>query len=158
MFVIPAGVWTRAETNAHVFDAFWHARARPRHSAHARVCDYISHPGLDHTPPHVTDLTRAQVRRSLPRERGASGRASHDHRRPAKPATPRPTLGLASTNLGEAPRTGDWTLPHRRRRIDVAGLQPVAVACGPSSPVSRSSIPCTYSVLSTPVKLPVPLD
>jgi hypothetical protein len=49
-----------------------------------------------------------------------------------------------------APRAGDCTLPHQRRRINVAGLQPTTGAHRPSSTVSRSSIPCTYSVLSTP--------
>jgi hypothetical protein len=101
-FVIPAGVLTRAKTNAHVFDTFWRARAHPRRSAHARSpapCQprvhararvYKSHRGLDRTPPRITDPTRAQVRRSLPRERGASSRTSHDHRGPANLATPRP--------------------------------------------------------------------
>jgi hypothetical protein len=99
-FVIPAGALTKAETNAHVFDAFWRARARPRRSTHARSPAsrqprvhgraYKSHPGLDRTPTRVADPTRAQVRRSLPRERGASGPASHDHRRPANLATPHP--------------------------------------------------------------------
>jgi hypothetical protein len=85
-----------------VFDAFWRARARPRRSAnarstalrqprvHARARAYKSHPGLDRTPPHATDPTRARVRWSLPREQGASGRASHGHCRPANLATPRP--------------------------------------------------------------------
>jgi hypothetical protein len=97
-----AGARTRADEHDHVFDASWRARARPRRSAHAlspapcqpRVHDralfYKSHSSLDRTPPRVTDPTRAQVRWSLPRERGASGSASHGHRRPAKPATPRP--------------------------------------------------------------------
>jgi hypothetical protein len=61
---------------------------QPRARAHAR--GYKSHPDLDRTPPRVTDPTRAQVRWSLPRERGASGRAGHVHCRPANPATPRP--------------------------------------------------------------------
>jgi hypothetical protein len=50
--------------------------------------------------------------------------------------------------LSEAPRARDWTIPHRRHRIDVAGLQPAAVARRPRSTVSLSSIPCTYSILS----------
>jgi hypothetical protein len=64
-FVILARVWTRAETNAHVFDTFWRDRARPRRSAHARsptTCQprahargYISHPSLDvHTRASLT--------------------------------------------------------------------------------------------------------
>jgi hypothetical protein len=93
-----AGARTRVDEHGHVFDASWRARARPRRSTHARSpapCQpcargYKSHPGLDRTPPCVPDPTRAQVRRRLPRERRASGRASHDHCRPAKPATPRP--------------------------------------------------------------------
>jgi hypothetical protein len=95
-----------AETNTHVFDTFWRARARPwlfanarspapfQPRAHAR--GYKSHPGLDRTPLRATDPTRAQVRRSLPRERGASGRASHVHRRPTNPATPHPVRPRAS--------------------------------------------------------------
>jgi hypothetical protein len=83
-----------------MFDAFWRARARPRRSAHARspaprqprvhAHAYKSHPGLDRTPPCATDLTQARVRRSSPREQGASGRASHDHSRPANLAIPHP--------------------------------------------------------------------
>jgi hypothetical protein len=88
-----------------MFDVFWRARERPRRSAHAHnpvprqprihahahARAYKSHPDLDRTPPRVADPTRAHVRRSLPREQGASGRASHDYRRPAKPATPAPS-------------------------------------------------------------------
>jgi hypothetical protein len=94
------GARTRADEHDHVFDAPWRARACRRRSAHTRSpapCQprahargYKSHHGLDRTPPRVPDPTRAQFRRRLPRERRASGRASHDHRRPAKPATPRP--------------------------------------------------------------------
>jgi hypothetical protein len=62
----------------------------------------------------------------------------------------RPTLGLASTDLGEAPQAKDWIVPRGRRRIDVARLQPAVVARKPSSTVSHSSIPCTYSILSIP--------
>jgi hypothetical protein len=47
----------------------------------------------------------------------------------------------------EASRAEDWTIPHRIRRIDVARLQPATVARRPSSTVSHSSIPCTYSTL-----------
>jgi hypothetical protein len=53
-------------------------------------------------------------------------------------------------DLSEAPRAEDRTIPHRRRQIDVAELQPTAVARRPSSTVSHSSIPCTYSILSIP--------
>jgi hypothetical protein len=95
-----AGARTRADEHGHVFDAPWRARARPRRSAHTRSpapCQhrahargYKSHPSLDRTPPRVPDPTRARVRRRLPSERRVSGRASHDHRRLAKPSTPRP--------------------------------------------------------------------
>jgi hypothetical protein len=47
----------------------------------------------------------------------------------------------------EASRAEDWTIPHRRHLIDIAGLQPATVARRPSSTVSHSSIPCTYSTL-----------
>jgi hypothetical protein len=73
------------------FKFFLSPKTTPRQPrVHARTRAYKSHPGLDRTPPRVDDPTRAQVRRSLPRERGASGRASHGHRRLANPATPRP--------------------------------------------------------------------
>jgi hypothetical protein len=52
--------------------------------------------------------------------------------------------------LGEASRAGNWTLPHRGHRIDVAKLHPTADTRRPSSTVSLSSIPCTGSLLSTP--------
>jgi hypothetical protein len=55
---------------------------------HARA--YKSHLGLDRTPSRAIDPTRARVRWSSPREQGASGRASHDHRGPANLAIPRP--------------------------------------------------------------------
>jgi hypothetical protein len=73
-----AGARTRADEHDHVFDASWHARARPRCSAHAcslASCQphahtharvYKSHPGLDRTPPRVPDPARARVCRSLP--------------------------------------------------------------------------------------------
>jgi hypothetical protein len=53
-------------------------------------------------------------------------------------------------DLGEASRAGDWTLPHWRHQIAVAGLHPIADARRPSSTVSLSSTPCTGSILSTP--------
>jgi hypothetical protein len=82
------------------------ARARPRHSARARspapcqprahACArrYKAHLALDRTPPRVPDPARARVRWRLPREPRASGRASHDHRRPAKPAILHPVRPL----------------------------------------------------------------
>ena len=80
----------------------------------------------------------------------AAAQATSSVDRPTQPIPAPSELGLASTDLGEAPRAGDWTLPHRRRRIDVARLQPAAAARKPSSTVSLSSIPCTYSILSIP--------
>jgi hypothetical protein len=65
----------------------------------------------------------------------------------ASPPPPRLTLWLASPELSEAPRAADWTPPHQKRRIDVTGLQPAAVARRPSHTVSHSSIPCTYNIL-----------
>jgi hypothetical protein len=82
------------------------ARARPRRSAHAcspTPCQphahapargYKAHLGLDRTLPHVPDPAQARVRRRLPREPSASGRASHGHRRLAKPAILRPVQPL----------------------------------------------------------------
>jgi hypothetical protein len=80
----------------------------------------------------------------------AAARATTTVDRPTQPLPPRPTLGIASMDLGEAPRVEDWTLPHRKHWINVAGLQPTAGARRPSSTVSLPSIPCTGSVLSTP--------
>jgi hypothetical protein len=81
--------------------------------------------------------------------------ACHRPRKPRPPETghtspppPRPTFWLASSELSEASRATDWTPPHRRRRIDVVGLQLAAVARRPSLTVSHSSIPCTYGILS----------
>jgi hypothetical protein len=80
------------------------ARARPWRSARARspvpwqplahTRGYKAHLDLDRTPPRVPDPARAQVRRRLPREPHASGRASHGHRTPAKPAILRPVQPL----------------------------------------------------------------
>jgi hypothetical protein len=53
-------------------------------------------------------------------------------------------------DLSEAPRAADWTIPRRRRRINVARLQPAVAAHRPSSTVNHTSIPCTYSILSIP--------
>jgi hypothetical protein len=64
--------------------------APPTRAALRRARAYKSHPSLDCTPPHATDPTQARARRSSPREQGASGRASHDHHRPANLAIPRP--------------------------------------------------------------------
>jgi hypothetical protein len=70
------------------------ARARPWRSTrahsptpcqpHAGARGYKAHLGLDRTPLRVPDPARARVRRRLPREPRASGRASHGHRRLAK--------------------------------------------------------------------------
>jgi hypothetical protein len=69
-FAISASVRTRAETNAHVFDAFWRARAclgaQPcahraapsQTSATARAYKAIQ--GFNRTPPLALDLARAQ--------------------------------------------------------------------------------------------------
>jgi hypothetical protein len=68
-------------------------RAQPRAAPTSRprcARAYKSHPGLDRTPPRATDPAQARVRRSSPREQGASGRAGHGHRRPANLAIPRP--------------------------------------------------------------------
>jgi hypothetical protein len=82
------------------------ARARPRRSArarspascqpraNARARGYKAHTGLDRTPPRAPNPARARVRRRLPREPRASGRASHDHHRPAKPVILHPSRPL----------------------------------------------------------------
>jgi hypothetical protein len=68
------------------------APCQPRAHAHAR--GYKSHNGLDRTPPRDPNPARARVPQRLAREQRASGRASHDHRRPAKPAILRPVRPL----------------------------------------------------------------
>jgi hypothetical protein len=62
--------------------------------AHTHARSYKTHIGLDRTPPLTPNLARARVRRRLPREQRANGRASHDHRRPAKPAILHPVQPL----------------------------------------------------------------
>jgi hypothetical protein len=101
-FVISASVWTEAETNAHVFDAFWRTRACPgaqprahraalsQTRAHARARAYKADRGIDRMPPLALNLARAQVHRLLLCARRASGRPRPDHRRPATLAIPRP--------------------------------------------------------------------
>jgi hypothetical protein len=65
-------------------------RAAPRRANPAHARGYKTLLSLDCTPPRVPDPARARVHRRLPREPRASGRASHDHRRPAKLAILRP--------------------------------------------------------------------
>jgi hypothetical protein len=105
-FVISASVRTRAETNAHMFDAFWRARACPgaRPRAHraatsrtrapararARARAYKASQGFNRTPPFALDLAGAQDHRHLPCTRRANGRPRTHHRRPANRAIPSP--------------------------------------------------------------------
>jgi hypothetical protein len=104
-FAISAGVWTRAETHLHVFDAPWApdlARARPvpepaRPASRqatpvspARARAYKASQGFSRTHPRSLDLTGARDRRSLPCTRRASDRPSTHHRRPANWAIPSP--------------------------------------------------------------------
>jgi hypothetical protein len=99
-FSISASVRTRAETNAHVFDAFWRARARPGaqpcaprtapSQTRATARAYKANQGFNHTPPLALDLAGAQDHRCLPCTRRASGRPSTHHRRPANRAIPSP--------------------------------------------------------------------
>jgi hypothetical protein len=99
-FAISASVRTRAETNAHMFDVFWRARARPdaRPRAHramtswtrARARAYKASQGFNRMPPLALDLAGAQDHRRLPCTRRASRRPSTHHRRPANRAIPSP--------------------------------------------------------------------
>jgi hypothetical protein len=103
-FAISASVRTRAETNAHMFDAFWHARACPsarprahrattsrtRAPARARACAYKASQGFKRTPSLALDLAGAQDHRHLPCTRRASGCPRTHHRRPANRAIPSP--------------------------------------------------------------------
>jgi hypothetical protein len=101
-FAISASVRTRAETNAHVFDAFWRARARPgartrahrvvtsRTRAPAHALAYKASQGFNCMPPLALDLAGAQDHRRLPCTRRASGHPRTHHRRPANRAIPCP--------------------------------------------------------------------
>jgi hypothetical protein len=101
-FAISASVRTQAETNAHVFDEFWRARARPgaqprvhraapsQTHATARARAYKTHQGFNRTPPLALDLAGAQDHRRLPCTWRASGRPSTHHRRPTNRAIPSP--------------------------------------------------------------------
>jgi hypothetical protein len=101
-FAISASVRTRVETNAHVFDAFWRARAHPgaqphvHHAAPSQTCApaharaYKASQGFNHMPPLALDLAGAQDHRRLPCTQRASGRPSTHHRRPANRAIPSP--------------------------------------------------------------------
>jgi hypothetical protein len=102
MFSISTSVRTRAETNAHVFDEFWRARARPgaqprahraapsQTRATARARAYKARQGFNRMPPLALDLAGAQDHRRLPYTRRASGRPSTHHRRPANRAIASP--------------------------------------------------------------------
>jgi hypothetical protein len=105
-FVTYVGTRTWADEHDHVFDAPWQRqsmpsvlspRTQPRTvspHAHAHARGYKTHTGLNRTPPHAPNPARARVHRRLPRERRASGRASHGHRRPAKLAILHPVRPL----------------------------------------------------------------
>jgi hypothetical protein len=91
------GARTLADEHEHVFDAPWLCQNTPTAlgpRTQPRTRGYKAHIGLDRTPPHVPDPARARVRRRLPREPRASGRASHDHHRPSKPAILHPVQPL----------------------------------------------------------------
>jgi hypothetical protein len=95
--VTSLGARTWADEHVHVFDAPWQRLSMPsalspraQPCAHTRAHGYKAHLGLNRTPPRLPDLAQARVHQRLPREPRASGRARHDHRRPAKPAILRP--------------------------------------------------------------------
>jgi hypothetical protein len=108
-FAISASVITRAETNVHVFDAFWRARARPgaqprahrvapsQTRATARARAYKASQGFNRTPPLALDIAGAQDHRCLPCTRRASGRPSTHHHRPANRAIPSPVRPSGET-------------------------------------------------------------
>jgi hypothetical protein len=87
MVVTSAGARTWADEHDHVFDAPWQRQTMPSALSSRAQPRAVS-------PPRLPDPARARVRRRLPREQRASGRASHDHRRPAKPAILRPVRPL----------------------------------------------------------------
>jgi hypothetical protein len=120
-FAISARVRTRAETNAHVFDAFWRARARPgaqprahravtsrtRAPARARARAYKASQGFNRTPPLTLDLAGAHDRRHLPCTRHTSGRPRTHHRRPANRAIPIPVQPSRET-LHASVKLPEW--------------------------------------------------
>jgi hypothetical protein len=79
-----AGTRTWADEHDHVFDAPWQRQSTPaalspalcQPRAHAHPRGYKAHLGLDRTPPRVPEPARARIRRRLPREPCASGRAA----------------------------------------------------------------------------------
>jgi hypothetical protein len=162
MFGCSARARTWAEGNGHVFDAPWWRRSTPLRSAPRAPRHAKQDPVPVPTPAPIKPTPALTVHpRSLstPPERKFTGdRSAHGMPaaardpttvdRPPSHSPPRPTLGIASTDHGEASRARDWALPRRRHRIDVAGLHPTTGACRPSSTVSPSSIPSTGSTLS----------
>jgi hypothetical protein len=74
-----AGARTRADEHDHVFDAPWQRQSMPS-ALGPRVQPHVV------STPRAPNPARARVRRRLPREQRASGRASLSHYRPATPA------------------------------------------------------------------------
>jgi hypothetical protein len=126
-FAISASVRTRAETNTHVFDAFWRARARlgARPRAHraatsqtrapARARAYKASQGFNCTPPLALDLAGAQDHRRLLCTRRASGRPRTHHHRPANRAIPSPVRPSRETLRASV------KLPERGIKLCLAG-------------------------------------
>jgi hypothetical protein len=101
---IYAAVWTRAETNLHVFEAPWHRQSTPRRPTpraprHAKPSPcprprprraYKASRGFNRTPPLALNLTGAPDHRRLPYARRSSGHPRTHRRRSAILAIPRP--------------------------------------------------------------------
>jgi hypothetical protein len=163
-FAISASVRTRAETNAHVFDAFLRARARlgaqPRAHraapsqtrASARARAYKASQGFNRMPPLALDLVGAQDHRRLPCTRCASGRPSTHHHRPANRAIPSPVRPSRETLRASVklPEQGIELCLAGDTDSGITGLHQIADERRPGSTVSLSSIPSTGRLLSTP--------
>jgi hypothetical protein len=162
-FAISASVRTWAETNAHVFDVFWRARARPgaqprahraapsqsRAPTHARA--YKASQGFNRTPPLALNPAGAQDHRRFPCTWRASGRPSTHHHRTANRAIPspvRPSRGTLRASV-KLPEQGIKLCLAGDTDSGITGLHQIAGERRPGSTVSLSSIPCMGRLLST---------
>jgi hypothetical protein len=130
-FAISASIRTRAETNAHVFDAFWRARARPGAQPHAhrtvpsqtrapaRARAYKGSQSLNRTPCSLSTSPERKFTCVCPAHGvPAAARAPTTVDRPTEPfpaqSDPRER---DSTCLGETPRARNRALPRWRHRF-----------------------------------------
>jgi hypothetical protein len=139
-----------------VFDAPWHARARPRRSAHAHSLTPTPAPASIKATPASTVHPRASLIQPehkfvgvCPKSKvlvAVQATATVDQPNQPLPVPSDPQVSFYGPRWSSQSRG----LNYRRRQIDVAGHQPATVARRPSSTVSHSLIPCTCSILSIP--------